>query len=100
VGTIHSGGGIEAVWVWKQDELVDSGWFSQVTVDLILVLQGSLRVEFAGPDIPDVTMRPGEILVLPPGMQCRAYRWPRDATQATIFLAAYPKPDGSTVRGP
>ncbi|MGD8750912.1 MAG: hypothetical protein PVG14_05790 [Anaerolineales bacterium] len=46
VGLLHSGEGIEAVWVSKQDEAVDPDWFSQPKVDLILVLQGSLTALF------------------------------------------------------
>jgi hypothetical protein len=90
VGRIYSGDGIEAVWVRKQDEAVDPEWFSQKMVDLILVLQGQLRVEFAASNLPDLTLQPGEVMVLPPDMQCRAYRWPRDAVQPTVFFAAYP----------
>jgi ribosomal protein L16 Arg81 hydroxylase len=39
--------------------------------------------------LDDMVMAPGDLLVLPPGVRCRAYRWPRDAAQATLFLAAY-----------
>ncbi|HLJ68928.1 MAG TPA: hypothetical protein VKX16_16365 [Chloroflexota bacterium] len=91
VGMVHSDEGIEAVWVRKQDEAVDPEWFSQQMVDLILLLQGQLRVEFVDPKLPDLTMQPGQVLVLPAGIECRAYRWPRDAVQPTIFFAAYPK---------
>jgi hypothetical protein len=31
-----------------------------------------------------------DVLVLPARERCRAYRWPRDAREATIFVAAYP----------
>ena len=44
VGLVHSGEGIELVWLSKQDELVDSGWFSQAVPDLIIVMQGQLRL--------------------------------------------------------
>ena len=57
---------------------------------MILVVQGQLKVEFESPDQPDRVLGVGEALVLPPRMRCRAYRWPRDASQATIFVAAYP----------
>ncbi|HSB39858.1 MAG TPA: hypothetical protein VLD13_12280 [Gaiellaceae bacterium] len=30
-------------------------------------------------------------LILDAGTRCRAYRWPREAPEATVFLAAYPK---------
>jgi hypothetical protein len=29
-------------------------------------------------------------IVLPPNTRCRAYRWPRDQREASIFLAVYP----------
>ena len=88
VGTIFTGPGLEVVWVNKQDEDIDPGWVSQPTTDILIVVQGRLRVEFAdGRD--DMLMTPGDLLVLPPGVRCRAYRWPRDARQGTIFLAAY-----------
>ena len=28
--------------------------------------------------------------LLPAGERCRAYRWPREADDATVFVAAYP----------
>lgn len=59
-------------------------------MDLILVLQGALRFEFAGSE-PDRALEPGELLVLPAGNECRAYRWPRDASLPTVFVAAYPR---------
>jgi len=30
------------------------------------------------------------LLVLPPDTHCRAYRWPREAEEATIFFTVYP----------
>jgi hypothetical protein len=92
VGTLFSGREIAAVWVSKQGEVIDPGWFSTDTVDLMLVVQGRLRVEFAEPSIESLTLHPGDLLVLPPSTRCRAYRWPRDAEQATIFFAVYPAP--------
>lgn len=46
VGKIFSGEGVEAVWVKKQGEDIDPDWFSQPMVDLILVVNGSLKVDF------------------------------------------------------
>ncbi|HEX9415667.1 MAG TPA: hypothetical protein VF895_03045 [Gaiellaceae bacterium] len=97
VGEVFSGEGIEVVWVAKQDEEIDSSWFSQGTVDVILVVQGRLRVEFASPELDSLTLDPGEALVLPADMECRAYRWPREAAEATIFVAAYPQAKGRPV---
>ncbi len=92
VGTIHSGSGIELVWVTKQAEPIDEGWFSSAEVDLLLVVQGRLKAEFEPAELPDRVLGPGDVLVLPAGLRCRAYRWPREASEATVFVAAYPIP--------
>ena len=70
--------------------MIDAEWFSQPTVDLLIVPQGQLRVEFEQTHQASVVLGPGELLVLPPHTRCRAYRWPRDRQEATIFLAVYP----------
>ena len=90
VGTVFPGPGIELVWVSKQAEPIDESWFSPDAVDLILVLQGQLKFEFEATDLPDRVLSAGEVIVLPAGVRCRAYRWPRDARAATVFVAAYP----------
>jgi hypothetical protein len=90
VGTVFSGQGIEMVWVSKRAEPIDQNWFASDEVDLILVVQGQLKVEFESPSQPDRVLSFGDVLVLPARERCRAYRWPRDARQATIFIAAYP----------
>jgi hypothetical protein len=90
VGRLFTGEGIEAVWVKKEAEEIDPGWFIQPMVDLILVVQGELKVEYERPDLEPRILEPGEMLVLPPNLRLRAYRWPRDAKEATIFLAVYP----------
>ncbi len=90
VGTVFSGEGIEMVWVSKLAEPIDESWFSSGEVDLILVVQGHLKFEFGSPGHPDRVLSAGEVLVLPAGARCRAYRWPRDAPEATVFVAAYP----------
>ena len=90
VGTVFSGQGIEMVWVSKQAEPIDENWFCPDAVDLILVVQGQLKFEFEPPGQPDRVLSAGEVLVLPAGVRCRAYRWPRDAREATVFVAAYP----------
>ncbi len=92
VGRVFSGEGIEAVWVRKQDEEIDADWFSQPQVDLILVVEGKLKVEFERTDLSSCVLEPGDLLVLPGHTRCRAYRWPRDAKEATVFLAVYPVP--------
>ena len=93
VGRVFHGAGIEAVWVSKQDEAVDREWFSQGSVDLIVVIRGQLAVEFAEEGRDRVVLDPGDLLVLPPDTRCRGYRWPRERREATVFLAVYPVPD-------
>ncbi|HTZ92662.1 MAG TPA: pyridoxamine 5'-phosphate oxidase family protein [Streptosporangiaceae bacterium] len=90
VGTVFSGRSMELVWVSKHGEPVDDSWFRMKAVDLIMVLQGQLKFEFESPDHHDRVLEAGDLLVLPAEARCRAYRWPRDASQATIFVAAYP----------
>jgi len=92
VGTVFSGRRLELVWVSKHAEQIDDSWFRMREVDLIMVVQGRLKVEFADPRHPERVLHPGEVLVLPAEARCRAYRWPRDAQQPTIFVAAYPAP--------
>ncbi len=90
VGRLFTGEGLEAVWVKKEAEQVDPGWFEQAMVDLLLVVQGQLKVEFESPNLDTRILMPGELLVLPRNTRCRAYRWPREAKEGTLFLAVYP----------
>lgn len=91
VGLLYSGERIEAVWVSKDAEKIDRGWFQYPRVDIIAVLKGRLKVEFRGKSAPPRVLRPGDVLVLLPRTACRAYRWPRNATRPTVFLAVYRK---------
>ena len=91
VGQLFAGEGLEAVWVAKQDEDIDPGWFSQDQVDLILVIQGQLRFEFDRPDVAARVLGPGDFMILPANTRCRAYRWPRDRREGTVFVAVYPR---------
>jgi len=92
VGTVLAGHRMEYVWVSKYGEHIDENWFSMKEVDLILVIQGKLKVEFDAPGQDERVLGVGEVLVLPAQARCRAYGWPRDAGEATIFIAAYPTP--------
>ncbi len=92
VGRVFTGEGLELVWVRKEAEEIDPGWFSQSAVDVLVVLQGGLRCEFEDAAFSARDLVPGDILVLPANTRCRAYRWPRDQPEATIFVAAYPAP--------
>jgi hypothetical protein len=90
VGTLFRDSRFELVWVRKQGESIDPDWFSYPEVDLLMVVQGKLRVEFADADQRPRVLGVGKVLVLPPGSKCRAFRWPRNARRATVFLAVYP----------
>jgi uncharacterized cupin superfamily protein len=96
VGMIHSDENLEVVWVSKQGEPIDPDWFSASVVDVIVVLQGQLHVEFRSHENEATVMHAGDVLVLPPGCACRAYRWPRDVAEATIFVAVYQKDAAAT----
>ena len=96
VGRLFTGEGLEVVWVSKQAEEIDPEWFSLRSVDLLLVLQGRLRMEFEDPVLAPITLDPLDLVVLPANVRCRAYRWPRDAASPTVFLAVYPTDASST----
>jgi quercetin dioxygenase-like cupin family protein len=89
VGGLYRDERLEAVWVRKQDEEIDPDWFSQPMVDLILVMEGQLKVEFEG-ESDERLLNRGDVLVLPGNTRCRAYRWPRESEEATVFVAIYP----------
>jgi hypothetical protein len=90
VGTLFTGDGIECVWVRKLDEEIDPDWFQADATDVIVVIHGHLKVGFESERDDDRVVGPGSLLVLPAGVRCRAYRWPRDAPDAAIFVATYP----------
>ena len=90
VGAVYRDSRFEVVWVRKRRELVDRRWFSSRDVDILTVLQGRLRVEFADVREPPRVLEAGDLLVLPPNTKCRAYRWPRNTRRATVFIAVYP----------
>lgn len=91
VGLLYSDERFEVVWVSKGDEAIDPDWFFSGAVDVLIVVQGRLRVEFESPANAPQILEPGDVLVLPPETRCRAYRWPREVTTATVFVAAYPR---------
>jgi len=93
VGTVLSGKRMEFVWVSKHRAPADDGWFRMKEVELVLVVQGQLKLEFDAPDQHDLVLSVGEVLVLPADARCRISRWPRDSDQAAIFVAAYPTPE-------
>lgn len=93
VGTMVDDHGVEVVWVVKKDEEIDREWYSQEQLDVLYVVRGMLRIEFADDPSATRTLGEGDLLTVPPGARCRAYRWPRDASAPTIFLAVTPGKD-------
>jgi mannose-6-phosphate isomerase-like protein (cupin superfamily) len=90
VDTLFEGTELEAVWASKQAEEIDPDWFNYEHDDVLLVVQGCLKVEFRDRPELERVLQPGDCLILSAGTQCRAYRWPRDEEQATIFVAVSP----------
>jgi nitroimidazol reductase NimA-like FMN-containing flavoprotein (pyridoxamine 5'-phosphate oxidase superfamily) len=88
VGTVFSSADLEVVWVSKLGEPVDEHWFSSHDPDVILVVQGQLKFEFENPAEADRVLGVGDVLTLPAETRCRAYSWPRHASQAAVFVAA------------
>lgn len=105
VGAILDCDSTEVVWVCKQNEDIDPGWFSQPFTDVLCVVEGELRVEFKVEPSTTLTLTRGDVLILPPDTACRAYRWPRDSKEPAVFLAVTARPgraaqaadDGSAV---
>jgi mannose-6-phosphate isomerase-like protein (cupin superfamily) len=88
VGVVHAGSDLEAWWVWKDDEDVEPTLAVMDHDDLLYVVQGSLRLELEGRDEP-ITLRAGEVHVIPANTPFRGYRWPRSG-QPCLFLAVAP----------
>lgn len=91
VGTMVDDAVIEVVWVAKQDEAVDPEWYSQEELDVLYLVRGMLRVEFADEPSASRPLGEGDLLVIPPGTRCRAYRWPRESRNPAIFVAITPR---------
>jgi hypothetical protein len=90
VGRMHVGGGVEAVWVSKRPDQIDPDWFASDRVDVLVLVSGSLRVEFDSPDLPDQDLRVGDVLVLPARQRCRVYPALDDGGRPAVFVAIYP----------
>ncbi len=99
VGKLFSGEGVEVVWIKKEGDEIDPDWFSQPMVDLILVVQGKLKMEFERDDLEPRVLESGDMIILPPETRCRAYHWPREDEGATVFLAVYPAQESENLIG-
>ncbi len=90
VGRLFTGEGLEAEWVYKKQEDVDADWFCYPSVDLLVVIEGQLKVEFERNGLEPRLLNPGDVLVVPPNTRCRAFRWPPESPDAAIFVAVHP----------
>jgi mannose-6-phosphate isomerase-like protein (cupin superfamily) len=84
VGLVHSGPDLEAWLVRKDDEDVEPTLAVMDRDDLLVVIEGSLRLELDGEE--SRLLRAGHLCVIPAGTPFRGYRWPRDG-EACLFLA-------------
>jgi hypothetical protein len=91
-GTLLKSDEIEVVWIRKEGEEIEPGWFEQETTDVIVVVEGGLRVEFEAASAEDRVLGVGDVLILPPRTRCRAFRWPRTQASPTTFVAVYRPP--------
>ena len=98
VGTMVDDPEIEVVWVSKQDDAIDPEWYVQEQMDVLYLARGTLRVEFADESSPARTLRAGDLLVIPPGTRCRAYRWPRQSIEPAVFVAITPRTGATGLR--
>jgi mannose-6-phosphate isomerase-like protein (cupin superfamily) len=91
VGLMHEGSDLEAWWIWKDREEIEPTLAVMDRDDLLLVVQGSLRLELEGRD--PIVLSAGDLFVIPAGTPFRGYRWPRDSGPCQFVAVA---PAGAT----
>ncbi len=95
VATVASLPGLRAAWIYKDQEQIDPSLDRKDVDDVIVVLQGGLKLELRGDQPQDIVLGPGDAFVIPAGVPFRGYRHPRGQVQPTIFLGIYPLREGS-----
>jgi mannose-6-phosphate isomerase-like protein (cupin superfamily) len=83
--------GFEIVWIYKDQEPVDPSLITMEVDDVIVILQGGLKLELRAEDPQDVILGPGDAFTIPAGIPFRGYRYPRDQIEPTVFIAVYGK---------
>ena len=87
--------GFEIVLICKDREPIDRALLTMEVDDVIVVLQGGLKLELRANDPQDVVLAPGDAFIIPASVPFRGYRYPRDQAQPTIFIAVYRKQEAS-----
>ena len=87
--------GFRAAWIYKDQEPIDPSLDMKDVDDLIVTLQGGLKLELRGDEPQDVVLGPGDAFVIPAKVPFRGYRYPRGQAEPTIFLGIYPLDEGS-----
>jgi len=95
VAVVASLPGFRAAWIYKDQELIDPSLDVKQVDDLIVMLQGGLKLELRGDQPQDIVLGPGDGFVIPAKVPFRGYRYPRDQVEPTIFLGIYPLEEGS-----
>ena len=95
VATVVSLPGFRAAWIYKDREQIDPSLDMKDVDDLIVMLQGGLKLELHGDQPQDIVLGPGEAFVIPAKVPFRGYRYPRDQAEPTVFLGIYPVEEGS-----
>lgn len=85
VEEVHSGDDLEAWWILKEDEEIESAPAVMDRDDLLYVAEGSLRLELEGRE--PIVLHAGELFVISAGTPFRGYRWPRESGERCRFLA-------------
>jgi mannose-6-phosphate isomerase-like protein (cupin superfamily) len=90
VAVVASLPGFRVAWIYKDQEPIDPSLDVKDVDDLIVMLQGGLKLELRGDDTQDIVLGPGDAFVIPAGVPFRGYRYPREQAEPTIFLGIYP----------
>jgi len=91
VEVLHEGPDVTVWRIRKDGEEVDPALSRADRDDVLVVVEGALRLEPEGRE-PRV-LRAGEVFVIPAGTPFRGYRWPRDGGPCEFVAVA---PSGTT----
>lgn len=90
VGWVFCGDGPAAVWLAKQQEVIDEAWLFQSSIAVLIILLGQLWPDVEQTQHASMVWGAADLLIHSPHTGCRPYRLPRNRQEETIFLALYP----------